>query len=185
MLYNIPLCECSNIHLSTVLLGIWIVSSFYYQWVAMDFLVHVCVAHMKASLLGVYLRVKLLRYKQSCAWMPSTEVCTIGSWAGRSQLGNTAGYIYPALINTTNQFSKVVLPSDAFWGASESSQRVKNKTKKQQQRKPTTSKQAGNSVPETCCVWLSKLVVTGLAMCMNLKSCHGSPCLFLPEISSH
>lgn len=149
----------------------------------MDFLVHICVAHMKASLLGVYLRVKLLRYKQSCAWVPSKEMYTIGSWAGRSQLGTllaTGNAYIQLLINTTNQFSEVVLPSDAFWGASESSQRVGEKKKSKQ-----TSKQAGNSVPEMCCVWLSKLVVTGLAMCMNLKSCHGSPCLFLPEISSH
>lgn len=47
------------------------------------------------------------------------------------------------------------------------------------QKVDSNKKTAGKSIPEMCSVWLSKLVVTGLATCMYLKLCHGFALLIL------
>lgn len=74
---NVPTCiyplYCNG-HLDSFQFGAII------NGVVTDFLVHIYVAPVKACLLGMYLTVKLLSYKQSRAGMQRGEkMCTISS----------------------------------------------------------------------------------------------------------
>lgn len=86
---------------------------------------------------------------------------------------HTTGYrqrVWPTLIGATKQLSKVVCFIQCW---------ILKKQVKVSQKLDNNKKTAEKSIPEMCSVWLSKLVVTGLATCMYLKPCHGFALLTL------